>query len=64
MSRQIRLLQTAHKQMESESIDDWTCQLFIAELSWLVDDPNIVRRQLKQTVYRFDIDWQLGRRIL
>lgn len=53
--RQIRNLQTAHKQMEPGSIDDWTCQLFIAELSWLVNDPNSVRRQLKQTADRFEV---------
>lgn len=55
VSRQIRLLHTAHKQMEPGSIDDWTCQLLIAELSWLVNDPNSVRRQLKQTADRFEV---------
>ena len=55
VSRQVRLLQTAHKQMEPGSIDDWTCQLFIAELSWLVNDPNSVRRKLKQTAGRFEV---------
>ncbi|MDG2221619.1 MAG: hypothetical protein P8L85_09575 [Rubripirellula sp.] len=55
VNRQIRLLQTVSQQIEPGSIDDWTCQLFMAELSWLVNDPIFVRRRLKQTADRYGV---------
>ena len=55
VSTQLQLLQTASLQLEPGSVDDWTCQLLMAERAWMVSDSISVRQQLNQTAARYGV---------